>query len=126
MSVTDPRVLNEHYNDLFRKGDLEGLVALYEPDALLSPVPGQQLKGHDQIRKQLKGLLALTGELTATQQLCVVQNGLAMLHATWHFKGSDASGNPVEIGGNSSKLARQGKDGSWRYVIDLPVTFPVA
>lgn len=124
MSVSDPQKLNEHYNDLFRKGDLEGLTALYEPDAILSPAPGQELRGHDQLRGQLKNLLSLSGDLTAAQQSCVQLGDLALLHANWHFKGKDVSGGAVEMGGNSLKLARKGADGNWRYVMDLPVAVP--
>ncbi len=67
MKVTDPRNLNEHYNTLFRAGDLEGLVDLYETSAVLCPVPGHQLNGHEKIREQMKALLTLRGELVATQ-----------------------------------------------------------
>jgi uncharacterized protein (TIGR02246 family) len=121
MKVTDPKDLNEHYNDLFRAGDLEGLIDLYEPGAVLCPAPGRLLNGHEQIREQMKKLLSLQGELTATQLSCVQHGDLAMLHAKWGFKGSDSAGNTIDIGGHSSKLAKQGADGAWRYVMDLPV-----
>lgn len=121
MKVTDPKNLNEHYNALFRAGDLEGLVGLYETSAVLCPAPGHQLNGHEQIREQMKALLTLQGELIATQLSCVQQDDLAMLHAKWSFKGIDGVGNAVDIGGHSSKLARRGSDGAWRYIMDLPV-----
>ena len=124
MKATDPEKLNEHYNDLFRAGDLEGLISLYEMKAVLCPAPGTRLNGHAQIREQMKALLTLQGELTATQLSCVQQDDLAMLHAQWSFKGMDASGNAVDIGGHSSKLARRDSEGSWRYVMDLPFALP--
>jgi hypothetical protein len=55
-------------------------------------------------------LLSLQGELSATQLSCVQQDGLALLHANWSFKGKDAKGNPVEMGGLSSKVAQRGSD----------------
>jgi uncharacterized protein (TIGR02246 family) len=121
MKVTDPKNLNEHYNALFRAGDLEGLVDLYETSAILCPAPGHQLNGHEQIREQMKALLTLQGELVATQLSCVQQDELAMLHAKWSFKGTDGAGNAVDIGGHSSKLAKRDPDGAWHYVMDLPV-----
>ncbi|MBI3561127.1 MAG: nuclear transport factor 2 family protein [Gammaproteobacteria bacterium] len=121
MKITDPKNLNAHYNALFRAGDLEGLVGLYESSAILCPAPGRQLHGHEQIREQMRALLTLQGELVATQLSCVQHDGLAMLHATWSFKGTDKAGNAVDIGGYSSKLARKGADGAWRYIMDLPV-----
>ena len=124
MNVADPKNLNEHYNELFRARDLEGLVGLYEPSAVLCPAPGHQLVGHAQIREQMAALLTLQGELAATQLSCVQHENLALLHAKWRFTGTDGSGNAIDIGGHSSKLARRGADGAWRYVMDLPVALP--
>ncbi len=122
MAVTHPEQLNDHYNDLFRVGDVEGLVALYESDATLSPAPGQFLMGSDAIRGQMRALVDLDGELTATQLSCVRAGDIALLHAAWHFVGKAPSGEPIALGGTSSKVARRAPDGAWRYVIDLPVT----
>ena len=121
MKVTDPKNLNENYNELFLAGDLEGLMSLYETSAVLCPAPGVLLNGHEQIREQMKALFTLKGELAPTQLSCVQKDDLAMLHAKWSFKGTDGAGNTVDIGGHSSKLARRGSDGGWRYVMDLPV-----
>lgn len=121
MSVTDPRNLSEHYNELFRKGDLEGLVCLYEEDAILCPAPGQEIRGHAEIRKRLSGLLALKGDLSTTEQSCVEFESFALLHARWHFVGATDDGKPIRMAGVSSKLARLGPDGAWRYVLDMPV-----
>jgi uncharacterized protein (TIGR02246 family) len=121
MPVTDPRNLNEHYNELFRQGDLEGLVSLYEEDAILCPTPGQEIKGRAEIKKRLSGLIALKGILNTTEQNCVVFENVALLHARWSFTGVSAEGNAVQMGGSSTKLARLGADGAWRYVLDMPV-----
>jgi len=123
MTVRDPKKLSEHFNTLFRAGDLEGLLKLYEAEAVLCPAPGVELRGQQQIRGQLKALLAMQGDLTATQLSCVQQDGLAMLHAKWSFKGIDSAGNVLELGGFSSKLARRSPDGGWRYLLDLPLAF---
>ena len=121
MSVKNPQQLNEHYNELFRNGDIEGLVALYEPDAVLAAAPEQLVKGRDEIRKRLSGLLSLKGTLSADNQNCVELNGLALLHAHWQFKGTAADGKPITMSGISSKLARRQSDGDWLYAIDLPL-----
>jgi len=119
MIITNPEDLNAHYNELFRLGDIEALIHLYEPSAVLCPCPGHPLTGHSEIRKQMNALLSLHGALSATQLSCVQQDGVALIHASWSFKGKDAKGNPIEMGGISSKVARRGSDGTWRYVIDM-------
>jgi ketosteroid isomerase-like protein len=121
MPVTDPRNLSENYNELFRKGDLDGLVGLYEENAVLCPTPGQVIRGRAEIRKRLSGLIALKGDLSTHDQSCVEFENFALLHARWNFVGATSDGRPVQMGGTSSKLARRGPDGVWRYVLDLPV-----
>ena len=98
MKVTDPKNLNENYNELFLSGDLEGLMSLYETSAVLCPAPGVLLNGHEQIREHMKVLFTLKGELAATQLSCVQKDDLAMLHAKWSFNGTDGAGNTVDIG----------------------------
>jgi ketosteroid isomerase-like protein len=120
MPITDPRHLNDHYNMLFRQGDLDGLVSLYEEDAVLCPEPGLQIKGRAEIKKRLGGLIALKGTLSATQQSCVEFENFALLQAHWQFVGSTGDGQPIRMGATSTKLARRGVDGQWRYVLDLP------
>ena len=122
MAVTSPDKLNERYNALFRVADLENLMALYEPDAVLSPAPGKELRGHAEIRAQIKQLLKLRGELISTQLSCVRQGNIALLQARWSFSGKGPTGSSVVMGGVSAKVARRGVDGEWRYAIDLPAT----
>jgi ketosteroid isomerase-like protein len=122
MAVTSPEKLNERYNALFRVSDLENLMAMYEPDAVLSPVPGKELRGHAEIRAQLKQLLKLRGDLTSTQLSCVRQGDIALIQARWSFYGKGPSGSTVVMGGVSARVARRGADGEWRYAVDLPAT----
>ena len=124
MAVTSPDKLNERYNALFRVADLENLMTLYEPDAVLAPAPGTELRGHAEIRAQLKKLLKMRGELISTQLSCTRQGDIALLQARWSFTGKSPTGSTVVMGGISSKLARRGADGAWRFAIDLPATPP--
>lgn len=88
MTVKTPQEINKYYNEAFRSGDLEQLVALYEPDAVLAPEPGQLVKGREEIQERLRGLLGLTGTLHDENQSCVEFENLALLRATWQFTGT--------------------------------------
>ena len=122
MAVTSPEKLNERYTALFRVSDLENLMTMYEPDAVLSPVPGKEMRGHAEIRAQLKQLLKLRGDLTSTQLSCVRQGDIALIQARWSFSGKGPTGSTVVMGGVSARVARRGADGEWRYAIDIPAT----
>jgi uncharacterized protein (TIGR02246 family) len=119
--VSDPRNLSGRYNELFRQGDLEGLVSLYEENAILCPTPGQEIKGRAEIKKRLSALLTLKGALSTTEQNCVEFENIALLHARWNFTGVSPEGKTVQMGGSYSKLAQRGADGAWRYVLDIPL-----
>ena len=59
-SVLTPEPLLELFGQCVRAGDLDGLVALYAPDAVFIPSPGAPvLTGRDAIRNALAGLLGL-------------------------------------------------------------------
>jgi uncharacterized protein (TIGR02246 family) len=120
MTIKNPTEINSKYNEAFRSGDLDRLVSLYEPDAVLASQPGQFVRGRENIREQLRNLLALKGELQAEQKSCVEFENVALLRAEWKFTGTDPDGNDVEIGGSSSKVVRRQPDGGWLYIIDLP------
>jgi uncharacterized protein (TIGR02246 family) len=46
------------FEDAFNFGDVEGLVGLYELDAVFVPEPGQVARGRDEIRDVLRDFLA--------------------------------------------------------------------
>ncbi len=69
MPASAPRSPRTWAGSLFDRanaGDLEGLVALYEPGGVLASATGQPAAGHDAIRAALRQFLAgrpvLTGE----------------------------------------------------------------
>ena len=121
LQVFSPYELNDRYNDAFRRGSLEDLVSLYETEATLSPAPNILVHGQEAIRERLVGLLSLKGMLSASNQRCVLSGDIALLSASWLFEGTSSSGQAVRMDGDSSKVARKQSDGSWKYVIDLPL-----
>lgn len=57
MSRDEVAAVNRQFEDAARKGDLEGLAALYTPDAMALPPDGPVVKGRDAI-KQMWGSVA--------------------------------------------------------------------
>ena len=53
-----PEDLGDFFVQRANAGDVEGLVALYEPDAVLAFPRGRVTVGHDEIRKVYADLLA--------------------------------------------------------------------
>ena len=117
MSATIPQDLHTLFLDAFNRGDVDALVALYEPNALLVTGKGPAL-GHDAIRKAYEKIVADGAHMKLTTETVLeFGGGLAVLHASWtyHRGGSASAGLSTEV------VRRQG-DGSWLFVIDEPRT----
>jgi uncharacterized protein (TIGR02246 family) len=95
--------------------DLEALLDLYEPEALLVARPGERARGRDEIRSALSALLALAGRMDSRNRYCLQVGELALLQGEWRFSSPDA-----ELAGISAEVVRRQPDGSWRYVVDHP------
>ena len=114
-----PEQLHIKFLDAFNRHDLEGLVALYEPDAVLASSK-EPMRGKDAIREAYRGYLANhpTMEL---QTLGANRVGeLAMLHGHWVMSSTAEDGSPVRHEGHNTETVRLQPDGRWLFVIDNP------
>jgi ketosteroid isomerase-like protein len=104
-----PEDLGRYFLERANAGDVEGLVALYEPGAVLAFPPGRLTIGHDQIRQVYAELLADKPSFGSAGQQPVIRNGDLALTST-----------RLPAGGATVEVARRQPDGSWRWVIDQP------
>lgn len=107
--ANEPNDLARFFIERANAGDVEGLVALYEPDAVVAFPPGSLTKGHDEIRKLYEGFVAAVPPLTLGKLHPPLVNGdLAMTTAT-------------QVNGDVSvEIARRQGDGGWLWVLDQP------
>jgi ketosteroid isomerase-like protein len=108
-----PEDLGEYFLERANDGDVEGLVALYEPGAVLAFPPGQLAAGHDEIRAVYAELLAGRPVFSSAGQQPVIRHGDLALTST-----------RLPGGGATVEVARRQPDGSWRWVIDQPARLP--
>ena len=64
MPATEPEQIHRLFEQAFNAADLEGLLALYEPDATLVPQPDVVVEGIDGIRDALRWFLDRKGRIT--------------------------------------------------------------
>ncbi len=98
------RLLAERAN----AGDLEGMVALYEPGSVLAFPAGHTSTGHQAIRELYAGMLSARSSFPPGDQRRAIRNGDLALTST-HLAG--------EI---TAEVARRQPDGSWLWIIDQP------
>jgi len=95
--------------------DLDGLMALYAPDATMVLPDGSTVTGTEAIREQWAGLLAMNGRMTLRSRYAIEAGDLAVLSNEWTFTAGDQT-----MGATTAEVARRQADGGWRYVIDHP------
>jgi ketosteroid isomerase-like protein len=104
-----PEDLSRLFVERANAGDVDGLVALYEPDALLAFPPGQVTAGSQAIRQAYQRLLADRPTFTAGDQQPALRHGDLALTST-----------RLVGGGATVEVARRQPDGTWLWVIDQP------
>jgi uncharacterized protein (TIGR02246 family) len=120
MSATTPEQAQQLFVQNFNAGNIEGLISLYEPSAILVPFPGEPVSGQAAIREALNGFLALKGQMHLTIERSFRADDIALLFSTWVLNGTDPAGNAIELTGQTSDVVRRQADGSWLFVIDNP------
>lgn len=91
-------------------GDVDGLVALYEPDAILAGPEGQVMTGTDAIRRFYAALLADRPTFQAGNQRPALRHGDLALTSSRLVNGIV-----------TAEVARQRPNGTWLWAIDQPV-----
>lgn len=120
MRALIPADVDRLFAEALSRGDIDGALAMYEPDACFDDGRGEPAYGHDQIRKKLEALAAQDGKLDC-YEIDVLENGdLAVLRARWIFTSVDETGQRQEHRGRSIEIVRRQPDGSWKFTIDLP------
>jgi ketosteroid isomerase-like protein len=118
MAVERPEDMNAAFAAAVTSGDVERLLALYEPSALLAPQPGARARGTTEIRAALEELLALGGTMESRNVYCMQVGEIALLQGEWRLAGTAPDGSPLELTSRTAEVVRRQPDGSWLYVID--------
>ena len=117
--IESPEQLHRAFQEAFNRHDLESIVALYEPGAVLASFNGP-VQGTDAIREQYRGALAMHPSIDVQTLSVNLAGNLAMLHGKWTLHETGPNGSWVRREGRNTETARQQSDGGWLFVIDNP------
>jgi uncharacterized protein (TIGR02246 family) len=101
-------------------GDLDGIMALYEPSACLVPQPGQVLQGTAAIREGIEGFLGMKPTMNVESETVVQADDVAIVYTKWSLSGTGADGGAVNMSGQATDVMRRQPNGMWLCVIDNP------
>lgn len=107
--ATEPDDLSRLVLERLNTGDVDGLVALYEPGAVLALPDGRVATGHAEIRRAYEGIVAGRPVFSTGRRLPGLRNGELALTAT-QLPGGDVT----------AEIARRQPDGTWLWVLDQP------
>jgi ketosteroid isomerase-like protein len=108
-SALNPNDLGRFFLLRANAGDVEGIVALYESDAVLAVTAGQVAIGSDAIRAFYAGLLADRPAFEPGEQRPALRSGDVALTSTLLADGTV-----------TAEVARRQPDGAWLWAIDQP------
>jgi ketosteroid isomerase-like protein len=102
-----PEDLDRLFLERANAGDVEGVVALYEPDAVLALAPGRLAVGTEAIRRVYAELLASPPSFTGVIRPAISNGSIAVTSTT-------------RAGNATVEVARRQPDGTWLWMIDQP------
>jgi uncharacterized protein (TIGR02246 family) len=122
MPAPRPTELHVLFAEAFNRGDIKGLLALYEPGATVI-VSGKPMVGQERVRAAIEKWLGAGGQMTLdTRAVIEGPDGLVVLHGAWAVRTSERGASETIRQGLSTEVARRQLDGTWRLIIDNPDT----
>lgn len=110
------------FAECWNAADAEGMLSLYEPDAVLVGLDGTMVQGTEAIRTAI-GSFGLGASKIETKVVNVARpaEDLAVLFNSWTIYTQNTDGTPLVIPGKAMEVVRRQADGTWRYAFDHPV-----
>ncbi|GAA2066928.1 hypothetical protein GCM10009801_13850 [Streptomyces albiaxialis] len=104
-----PEDLSRFVLDRLNAGDVDGLVALYEPDAVLALPDGRVATGSAEIRRAYEQIVAARPAFSPGEQQPTLRTDELALTST-----------RLAGGATTVEVARRQPDGTWLWVLDHP------
>jgi len=105
--AAEPEDLGRLFLERANARDVDGVAALYEPDAVLASTAGDHVTGGEAIRRLYEALLADPPQFAGEVRPAVRCGDLALTSTRFR-------------GGATAEIARRQSDGTWLWVADQP------
>jgi uncharacterized protein (TIGR02246 family) len=123
MSARTPKDVDRLFAERVNAGDVDGVVALYEPTGILIRQDRTAATGHAAIREEIAALVSMRPSFVMDVHHVVESGDVAMLYNRWRgVLTPPGGGEPIEITGSAREVVRRQADGTWLFVIDDPDT----
>lgn len=99
----------------FAAGDIDGIMATYEPEAVVVAQPGQPVASEASLRAMFAEFIARGVNFTYGAHEVVVAGDMGLHLMSWTAPGPDGPMTALSVA-----VLRRQADGSWKMVIDHP------
>jgi uncharacterized protein (TIGR02246 family) len=101
-------------------GNLDAVMALYEPQAHFVTQSGETLVGRNAIRKVLAGLIDAKTQFRSRIVRVVTVGDIAQLYTDFEGTAVDSSGKAVPVHSKAIEVLRRQSDGDWKLIMGDP------
>jgi uncharacterized protein (TIGR02246 family) len=121
MPAKTPEDVDRIFAECVNAGDVDGVVALYETDAVLMMNEGDPSRGPEAIRAAIAQFVAMKPKLRMSIRNVVHAGGdIAAVYNDWELDLVGADGTRITDRGKACEIVRRQADGHWKFVIDDP------
>jgi uncharacterized protein (TIGR02246 family) len=120
MPAETPEEAHDLFVRFFNTGDIDSIISLYEPNAVLVPFPNPAVQGHAAIRATMLAFLSAKGRMELVVDKIFQADDLALLFSSWILSGTGPDGSSMKMSGQTTDVVRRQADGTWLFVLDVP------
>jgi len=108
------------FDEALNSGNVDAIMAFYEPDARLVVMPGQEVVGHEAIRRAVEDFQEARLELRPRRVVFIPADGVALVMGAWAARTRGEPNSPALMEGTAVDILRRQANGRWLYAVDDP------
>jgi uncharacterized protein (TIGR02246 family) len=116
MPANSPEGICRLFQQSMAAGDLDAVLSVFDPEAVLVNPSGDVKQGRDGLRQELAPVAAMKTRLAFTIKQVVRSGDIALMHTEWQVS------FPLLMSVYAIAVARRQPDGTWRWLIGDPST----
>jgi len=121
MPAKTPKQCDDMFARYLEAGEVDAVVALYEPKGCLVLEGGAIARGPRAIRKALAMFAALKPKLQMNVfKIVKAGDDVAVLYNDWTLSGVGPDGTPFNDSGKATEIVRRQRNGTWKFIVDDP------
>ncbi|MCU1646880.1 MAG: hypothetical protein JWN03_7155 [Nocardia sp.] len=119
--ITDPAQLPALFEERLNAGDVDGVLALFAPDAAMRTTTGTVITGEEALHQEITGTVAAGAHLSNTPRHALIGADTALLVTDWAMEINTPDGTRISPTGTTANIARQLDNGQWRFAVLNPL-----